>query len=229
MSKHIGIIGVSAEGAALCFRTICLEGADVLGRHGHPEVSMHLFPLSRYMKAADGGDWDSVGALLLATARNLVRLGAEILICPDNTVHQAFDFASERVDVPWIHIADVVADEAEARGFLQLGVLGTRHLMEGPVYPSRLESRGVGFRIPDDADRTRVDRVIFDELVAGKIAERSRQEFVEIIARLRDAGCDGVVLGCTEIPLLIDDSVSPLPTLDSTRLLARAALKLSTA
>jgi aspartate racemase len=229
MSKHIGIIGVSSEGAALCFRTICLEGAEMLGRHGHPEVSMHLFPLSQYMEPADRGDWDSVGALLLATARKLVGLGAEILVCPDNTVHRAFDFASERVDVPWIHIAEVVADEAVERGFRQLGILGTRHLMEGPVYPSRLETRGLDFRIPDDADRARVDSVIFDELVAGEIADGSRREFVEIIDRLRDTGCDAVVLGCTEIPLLIDDSVSPLPTLDSTRLLARAALRLSTA
>lgn len=190
---------------------------------------MHVQSLGRYMEPVERGDWEGVGVLMLGSARKLASIGAEILICPDNTVHEGIDFARERVDVPWIHIADVVADEAKRREHRRLAILGTRNLMEGPVYPSRLEPRGVEYRFPEAAERERINTIIFDELVKGDFRDTSRSVFVEIIGGLRDAGCDAVVLGCTEIPLLIDDSVSPLPTLDSTRLLARAALLEATA
>jgi aspartate racemase len=227
-AKHIGIVAVSAEGAALCYRTICAEGAGLLGPHCHPEVSMHTYPLSRYMEHVDAGQWEEAGRLLLHSARLLVDAGAQILICPDNTLHQALDLVRGESPAPWLHIADEVAAGAATRRFTRLGVLGTRYLMEGPVYRSALARLGIGCEIPDAAPRERINKIIFSELVYGRVDDEARQDFQQVIAGLGDRGCDAVVLGCTEIPLLISDADSPLPTLDSTRILARAALREAT-
>ncbi len=225
MADHIGIVAVSAEGAALCYRTICVEGARRLGPHAHPEITLHTTPLADYMAPIRDGAWGEVGRLMLASAVKLAQAGADFLICPDNTVHQAFDadFLA-RSPRPWLHIAEVVAASAVERGFRRIGVLGTRYLMEGPVYPDKLRACGLEHEIPAAADRGTIDDVIMNELVYGRFEPPARRAFGEIIGRLAGRGCDAVVLGCTEIPLLIDDESSPLPTLDSTRLLARAAL-----
>lgn len=225
---HIGIVACSAEGAALCYRSIAAEGATQLGRHAHPEVSMHTYPLSDYMRRMDANDWDGVAALMASSAEKLAKVGADFLICPDNTIHQAFDAAAARSTLPWLHIAEVVAEDAARRGFRRLALLGTRFLMEGPVYPEKLAPRRIEHTIPEPGERARINAIIFDELVNARFEEASRADFVRIIDRMKRAGCDAVVLGCTEIPLLIDDSVSPLPTLDSTRLLARAAVRKAT-
>jgi len=227
-SKHIGIVAVSAEGAALCYRTICTEGAAILGAHSHPQVSMHTNPLRDYTRLIDAGRWEDAGALLLESAQKLVRVGAEILICPDNTLHQALDLVRDRSPVPWLHIAEEVATTAAARGFERLGILGTLFLMEGPVYPAKLSHRGIAREIPGRAERERLDRIIYDELVYGRFEEGSRQYVRQLIRDLGERGCDAVVLGCTEIPLLISEADSPLPALDSTRILARAALREAT-
>jgi aspartate racemase len=224
-ARHLGIVAVSAEGAALCYRTIAAEGAALFGRHAHPETSMHTTPLAEYRRRVDAGRWEEVGEMLLASGERLRRIGAELLLCPDNTVHQGLDLVRARATLPWLHIAEEVAAVAEARGLRHLLLLGTRALMEGPVYGAKLGARGIAHEIPDDADRARVNAVIFEELVYGRVEEPSRRQFARIIAAGRARGCDGVVLGCTEIPLLIDDASSPLPTLDSTRILARAALR----
>lgn len=225
---HIGIVACSAEGAALCYRTIASEGATQLGRHAHPEVSMHTYPLSDYMRRIDASDWDGVAALMASSAEKLAKVGADFLICPDNTIHQAFDAAAARSTLPWLHIAEVVAEEAARRGFRRLALLGTRFLMEGPVYPEKLAPRRIEHAIPEPDERTRINAIIFDELVNARFEESSRADFARIIDRMKRAGCDAAVLGCTEIPLLIDESVSPLPTLDSTRLLAKAAVRKAT-
>jgi len=224
-SKHIGIVAVSAEGAALCYRTICTEGAARLGPHAHPEVTMHTYPLAEYMRHVEADRWYSAADLLLSSANVLVRAGAELLICPDNTLHQALDLVRDRSLVPWVHIAEEVAAAAAASGFKRLGVLGTRYLMEGPVYRDTLRSRAIGCEIPEPAERDRINSVIFDELAYGRLEASSRREYQRIIERLATRGCDAVVLGCTEIPLLIEPADSPLPVLDSTRTLARAALR----
>jgi aspartate racemase len=226
--KHIGIVAASAEGAALCYRTICAEGPAVLGAHNHPEITMHTFPLAAHMEPIYAGRWDDAARLLLASADKLVTAGAELLICPDNTVHQALDLVRDRAPAPWLHIAEEVASVAAAHGFKRLGVLGTRYLMEGPVYPSKLAARGIAGEIPDAPDRDRINAIIFDELVYGRFDEGPRREFQTIIRTLQTRGCDAVVLGCTEIPLLISQEDSPLPVLDSTRILARAALREAT-
>jgi len=226
--KHIGIVAVSAEGAALCYRTICAEGAAMLGPHAHPEITMHTYPLREYMRHLDAGRWPDAARLLLSSGRKLAEAGAELLICPDNTLHQALDLVRAESAVPWLHIAEEVAAIAQARGYRCLGILGTRYLMEGPVYRSKLAAKGIRHEIPDDDVRGRINDIIFDELVAGRFEDRARQYFQRTIRALGERGCDAVVLGCTEIPLLISEADSPLPALDSTRILARAALREAT-
>ena len=225
MPQHIGIVGCSAEGAALCYRTICQEGEQFLGRYGHPAVSMHTHSFAHYMRAIEGDDWRGVGELMLSSADKLAGAGADFLICPDNTIHQALPFIRSRLPRPWLHIAEVVAEEAVRRGFRCLGLLGTRWLVESEVYPQALTARGLKYLRPEPAQRAEVNRIIFDELVCGVFKPEAAAYHQRVISRLKDAGCDAVVLGCTEIPLIMNDGNSPLPTLDSTRLLARSALR----
>jgi aspartate racemase len=225
MTQHIGIVGVSAEGAALCYRTICLEGEQYLGPYDHPEVSMHTHSLGEYMKRIERDDWAGVGDLMISSAEKLAKAGARFLICPDNTVHQAFAYIEPRSPLPWLHIADVVGDEATARSFRRLGLTGTKWLVESDVYPERLKARGVEYVRPTAGEREEINRIIFDELAYGVTQAAAVSSFQRVIARMQQDGCDAVVLGCTEIPLLMNDSNSPLPTLDSTRLLGRAALR----
>ena len=217
--KHIGIAACSAEGAALCYRTICTEGAQLLGEaHAHPEVSMHTPSLAVTMDLIYRGDWQSVGEVMLDSALKLERMGCDFLICPDNTLHQALPYVIPRSPLPWLHIADAVLDEAKARGFGRVGLTGTKWLVEGPVYPKDLVR-------PDAAEREEINRIIMDELVCGVFKPSGVEYFQRVMDKMKRAGCEAVVLGCTEIPLIMNDANSPLPTLDSTRLLARAALR----
>jgi aspartate racemase len=222
---HIGIVACSTEGAALCYRTISLEGAQMMGTHDHPEVSLHSHSLAKYMKCVRANDWAGVAELVMSSADKLTRSGADFLICPDNTIHQAFDLVEHRSPRPWLHIARVVAAEAQKRHFRRLAVLGTKYLMEGPVYPGALKAAEIGCRVPEKDQRERIDQIIFDELVNAQFLPRSLDYFAEVIRGMKNEGCDAVVLGCTEIPLLVTPEASPLPTLDSTRLLARAAVR----
>ena len=225
MSKHIGIVGCSAEGAALCYRTICEEGAHALGAYAHPEVTLHTPSLARYVDCLNAGDLAGVAELMLASARKLAAAGADFLICPDNTIHQAFELMAPRSPLPWLHIADVVAAEAAARGFRRVGLTGTRWLVDSAVYPHRLAARGIACVRPGEDERSEINRIIMEELVPGVVKADSVARFQAVLGGLREQGCDAVILGCTEIPLIISDANSPLPTLDSTRLLARAALR----
>lgn len=229
MPQHIGIVACSAEGAALCYRTICTEGAQLLGPHDHPEISMHTHSLAHYVGHLDRDDWQGVGELMLSSASKLARAGADFLICPDNTIHQALPLVQPRSPRPWLHIADEVAQEAVARGHRRLAITGTRWLVGSEVYPRALAARGLAFQRPSDDELDEINRIIMDELVYGTFKPASIATFQRVIERLKRDGCDAVVLGCTEIPLIMSDSNSPLPTLDSTRLLARAALRRATA
>jgi aspartate racemase len=227
--RHIGIVACSAEGAALCYRTICVEGAARSGGYAHPEVTLHTPPLVDYVACLDRGDWAGVAELMLGSARKLAAVGADFLICPDNTIHQAMPQVVPRSPLPWLHIADVVAAHAAGRRLRRLGVLGTRWLVDGDVYPHALAARGLGCVRPTAADRDEVHRIIMDELVHGALRPEATAAVRRVVERLTGDGCDAVVLGCTELPLILDDARSPLPTLDSTRLLARAALHTATA
>lgn len=224
MPLHIGIVGCSAEGAALCYRTICAEGAALLGAHRHPEVSMHTPSLHRYVELLDAGDLPGVASLMLESATKLARSGADFLICPDNTIHQAYSYVEPRSPVPWLHIAQVVAAEASDRGYRRLGLTGTRWLVDSTVYPDALAARGIECVGPDAAERDEISRIIMEELVDGIFNPAAAAYLRAVTSRFENRGCDAVVLGCTELPLIIDDGNSALPTLDSTRLLARAAL-----
>jgi len=225
MSQHIGIVACSAEGAALCYRTLCIEGAQLLGPHAHPEISLHSHSFADYMKCIYRGDWQGVGELMLSSANKLARIGADFLICPDNTIHQALPYVEPRFALPWLHIAATVAAEAAERGFRRLGLTGTRWLVQSEIYPEKLAAQGLACVRPNPAEREEINRIIMDELVYGVFKPEAVSYFQQVVGRMKDEGCDAVVLGCTEIPLLIDDSNCPLPTLDSTRLLARAALR----
>jgi aspartate racemase len=177
------------------------------------------------MACIDEGDWQGVAELMLASANKLAGSGADFLICPDNTIHRALPLIEAHSPLPWLHIAEVVAGHAAERGFRRVGLTGTRWLVESEVYPQRLAARGIEFLRPSADERDAVNRIIMDELVCGVFAPASTAYLLQLIARLKAEGCDAVVLGCTELPLVVDDSNSPLPTLDSTRLLARAALR----
>ena len=229
MPRHIGIVACSAEGAALCYRTVCVEGAEILGEHDHPEVSMHTHSLAEYMKCIYRDDWKGVGDLMLSSANKLAKIGADFLICPDNTIHKSLPYFIERSPLPWLHIAEVVAEEAVGRGFRRVGVTGTKYLVESEIYPDKLTARGLQFVRPKPEERVEINRIIFEELVYGVFKPEAVAYFQGVIARMKGEGCDSVVLGCTEIPLIMNDANSPLPTLDSTRLLARAALRRATA
>lgn len=225
MTRHIGIVACSAEGAALCYRTICSEAAAVMGPHAHPEISLHSYSLADYMEPIERGDWRAVSEIMLSSANKLAASGAEFLICPDNTIHQAMMYVTERSPLPWLHIAKVVAEEAAKRGYHRVALTGTRWLVESGVYPEQLTAREIEYCRPKAEERAEINRIIMDELVYGVFKPESVAYFQQVIARMKDEGSDAVVLGCTEIPLILNDENSPLPTLDSTRLLARAALK----
>ena len=225
MTGHIGIVSCSAEGASLCFRTICSEGAATLGPHGHPEITLNASSLATYVAAIERGDWQAVGDLMLESAAKLARVGADFLICPDNTIHQAMPYVLPRSPLPWLHIAEVVVASAVERGFKRVGLTGTGWLVESDVYPQKLEPHGLSYVRPEASERAELGRIIMDELVPGIFKPEATAYLQQVITRLKERGCDAVVLGCTEIPLIINDANSALPTLDSTRLLARAALQ----
>ncbi len=224
MVKHIGIIGCSAEGAALCYKTICIEAQEKLFKYRHPEITMHTPPLSDYMQHIWNGNWEGVAELMLNSARIVSKAGADFAICPDNTIHQAYELMISKSPIPWLHIAEVVGEEAKQKKFKHLGILGTKYLMNSPVYHDVLKKFRISCEIPVVSDQDKVDKIIFEELVNGVFSEESRKEFNKIIQKLAKNNCDAVILGCTEIPLLVDPNDCPLPTLDSTRLLARAAI-----
>jgi aspartate racemase len=196
-----------------------------MGAHMHPEITMHTHPLGVYMPAIRAGDWRTVADLMLSSARILAGAGADVLLSPDNTIHEAMPLVRDASPLPWLHIAESVARQARARGFSRLAITGTTYLMTGPVYPETLGRFGLACEIPGAEDRETINRIIFDQLVYGDIREESRRAFNAIYGRMKARGCDAAVLGCTEIPLLVDPDDCPLPTLDSTRLLARAAIE----
>jgi aspartate racemase len=223
--KHIGIVACSTEGAALCYREIALAGGARIGRYAHPEVSLHSHSLADYMERIERADWDGVAERMLSSAEKVARNGADFIICPDNTIHIAFDKVAPRSPRPWLHIAEIAAAEARRAGYKSIGILGTLYTMQGPVYPEKLGAAGLGWQVPEPEQQERIHQITFDELVNAVFTADSLHFFQEVIGDLKRQGCDAVVLACTEHPLLVRPQDSPLPTLDSTRLLARAAVE----
>src|SRR5258706_13358619 len=225
MAKHIGIVACSAEGAALCYRAIAQAAEPILGAHNHPVVTMHSIAMGEWMPAFNSGDHKVVGEFMLRSAEIVAQAGAAFAICPDNSAHLSWEHFIHRSPIPWLHIAEVVAQEAQRKGWKKAALLGTRFTMTGPVYREMFTRYGMEVAPPSAADQQMVDSVIFDELVHGVVKEESRRRYNGVVARLKAQGCDCVILGCTEIPLLVRADDCPLPTLDSTRLLARAAVQ----
>ena len=223
--KHIGIVACSSEGAALCFREICSEGFKLQGEHTYPEITLHSFPMSKYMAYVQLLDWEGVADVLIESARKVASAGAEFLICPANTAHAAFPFLKNRLPIPWLHIGEVVAEMADSIGYRKLGILGTKILMDSSIYPDVLKRFSIDSITPGEVTKERINELIYNELVSGSFTDETRAYFVEIISELQTMGCDAVVLGCTEIPLVVCQQDVDIPLLDSTRLLAAAALK----
>jgi aspartate racemase len=222
--RHIGILAHSGDGAALCFLTAVREGAARMGPHDHPPITLSILPMAACMDAWARTDLVFLRAELMRTAKTLAHAGCEFFVCPDNTAHQALEHSGAPFPIPGLHIAEAVTAKAAEDGRRRLGVLGTKWLMEGPVYRDACARRGIEMKIPGEKRRTYIQQAIFEELCQGKVLDATRRTFVDVIGELQAEGCDAVVLGCTEIPLLIDDSCSPLPTLPSTQLLAKAAV-----
>ncbi len=225
MAKHIGIIAVSSEGAALCYRTIFQESFAIMGKFVHPEVSMHTHSLKQYMDYIEKGDWDGVASLMVSSAKKLAAAEADFGICPDNTVHMAFEKVKSQSPIPLISITETVAKECQSKGYKKVGILGTKYTMQGSVYRDALSKREIEMIVPDGDDLEKVNSIIFDELVPGRISKSSSKDIIRVIQKFKKSSCDAVILGCTEIPLVVDSENSPLPVIDSTRLLARRALE----
>ena len=225
--KHIGILAHSFEGATLCFRTACLEGVKRLGPHMHPEITMTCSPMALVLEAWERGDNKKLRGFFMEDAKKLAAAGCDFFVCPDNTAHIALESPGDKFPIPGLNIGEVVADQAAAAGRKKIGILGTKYTMTGPVYPGALGRRGIGWAVPDEADRKTVDDIIFDELCLGSFTDPARDAYVRIIDKLKADGCDAVALVCTEIPLLITQEVSSLPILDSTRLLAATAVEVA--
>lgn len=225
--KHIGILAHSFEGATLCFHTACLEGVARLGPHMHPEITLTCSPMALVLDAWERGDNAELRGFFMKDAEKLAAAGADYFVLPDNTAHIAMESIGGPFPIPGLHIGEVVAEEAARNGYRKVGILGTKYTMNGPVYPGAFGRRGIGWAVPSADDQKLVNDVIFDELCLGEFKDSSRQGYVRIIEKLKQEGCDSVALVCTEIPLLVTPDVSPLPTLDSTRLLAKAAVEVA--
>jgi aspartate racemase len=226
--NHLGILAHSIEGASLCLRTFAQHGSAALGRHQHPDVTLDCIAMGHSMPAWDRGDHGPIREILARSVRRLAAAGAEFFVCPDNTAHIALGVDGPPLALPGLHIADVVAAQAVRDGRCRVGILGTRYTMDSDLYPAALAAVGIDAAVPEPADRETVNSIIFDELVDGVFTGAARARYVRVIEDLRERGCDAVALACTEIPLLISDDDSPLPTLDSTRLLAAAAFDVAT-
>jgi len=222
--KHLGILAHSFEGATLCYREACLEGVRRLGPHSHPEITMTGVGMQLLMPAWEAGDLAVIRTTFEEDARKLAAAGSDFFVCPDNTAHIALESAGADFAIPCLHIGEIVAERAHTEGRRKIAVLGTDYTMTGPVYPGALGRRGIDWMTPGSDDRRLIHRIIFEELCLGVFSDASRDAYVRIIEKLAAQGCDAVALVCTEIPLLITADVSPLPILDSTRLLARAAV-----
>lgn len=221
---HIGIVAGTAEGAALCYRTLCLEAESVMGRrHAHPEVTLHSFSLHRYMDAIDQDNWEGVAVLMSQSSAKLTQVGADVIICPNNTLHKAFSLVES--SVPWIHIAKPVLREVVAHRWRRVGILGTQTVMEGSIYSEPLHQSNIDLIVPEREARARIQHIIRHELIAGVRTVKSAMFVQEVIAEMALNGAEAVILACTELPLLMAGYQEAVSLLDSTRLLSRSALR----
>jgi aspartate racemase len=225
--KHIGILAHSAEGAGLCFLEACHAGEAKLGEHNHPDITLDIIAMGAAMKLWERHDYAAVRAILARSCDRLAAASADFFVCPDNTAHLALECDGPPLALPGLHIAEIVAQTAKTKGFRCVGLLGTKWTMDGEAYAKVFARAALDYRVPPPDKRADMNTIIFDELVRGKFLDTSRARVVAMIEGLKREGCDAVALSCTEIPILVTQKVSPLPVLDSTRLLARAAVEVA--
>jgi len=222
--KTIGIVAHSYEGGALCFLTACREGGVLLGTHMHPSIVLSAIPMGLSMPGWQTDDYSEVSKYLAAGVDHVTKAGADFFICPDNTAHLVLEKFISKLPIPGLHIAEVVGHEIVSNGWKRIGLLGTQWTMTGTVYANVLEARRLVKIIPDEPVRTKINNAIFNELCLGIFRQETINLFVNTIADFKTKGAECVILGCTEIPLIITEDNSPLPVLDSTRLLAQYAV-----
>lgn len=227
--KTIGIAAHSAEGAGLCFLTAARVGGERLGEHMHPNIVLSAIPMALSMPGWNAGDLAQVTPHLVDGVRMLEHAGADFFVCPDNTAHIALEQCLGDMPLPGLHIAQVIGQEADRRGFSRVGLLGTRWTMTGPVYPRALATRSVELLTPEADEQDTLHGLIFDALCNGRFGPDVTAPFLRAIERLQERGAEAVILGCTEIPIIVSDENSALPTLDTTRLLARYAVEVAVA
>ena len=227
MPKHIGIAAVSPEGSALCYRDIFRYASKRLGERGHPHVTLHNSPFEKYVTAVYRDDWQTIGELLAASAKILAAAGAEFAIVPDNLMQHGVPLAESISPIPWLTMTDLVTEAIVADGRKKVGVIGTKMVMFGSTYQAHLGLKGIRCGVPDEADAEIVDTIIFKELVIGYVRPESICRLLAVIERLKDKGCEGVILASTEVPLAISSENCPLPVYDSTQLLAEGAVRVA--
>lgn len=225
--RHIGILQYSLEGAQLCYREIAEQAMARLGEHHHPVITMTGLSMHETLLAWDAKDFAFLAPHTAEVVDRLAAAGADFFVMPDNTAHMALERVRQPLALPGLHIAEVVMEEAKRRGYRRLGITGTAWTMQGNVYPDACARHGFDWQVPDVATQAELHRIIMDQLCMGEFLERSIARFVAATEELRAGGCDAVVLGCTEIPLILNESNSALPVLDTTRLLAKAAVELA--
>ena len=225
--KTIGMIGgMSWESSIEYYRIINQTTRETLGGLHSAKSIMYSVEFAEIEELQHQNRWQETSRILIGAARNLEKAGANFIIICTNTMHKVYDDVQNNIQIPMLHIADATAEEIQARGITKIGLLGTRFTMEEDFYKGRLtEKYGLKVIIPSPAEMEEVHRVIYEELCAGKILESSKDKYSDIITGLVNEGVEGIILGCTEIGLLIKSQDSPVPLFDTTEIHANAAVR----
>lgn len=225
VAKHIGIVAVSPEGAALFYRQIFRRAAQMLESHDHPRVTLHNEPLALYIDAVKAGDWHAVGDLLRRSAEILATSGAAFCLTPDNAVQHGIHLAEAGSPIPWLTMPELVARALESDGRKVVGLIGTKMVTTASTYQTVLGLRGIQVLAPEPEEADDLDRIIFTELIYGEIKADSQAKVLRTIQNLAQRGCEAVILGSSEAPLLVTEANAPLPVYDAADLLARGAVQ----
>lgn len=224
MPKNIGIVAVSPEGSANCYRIIGRRCSDISDPAQRPSVLLHNRPLSTYVEALNRGDWPRVAELLRESASALLHAGADFCVLPDNVCHHALPMAESGSPIPWLNMINLVADALKNSGCRSVGLIGTRFVTYGSTYQIALGLRGMHLHVPPDDETTAIDHILFDEAVHNRVRPASRERVLNSVKSLKDRGCEALILGATEAGMLVDATESPLPLFDPVELLADAAI-----
>jgi len=223
-AKTIGIVGITAEGASLCYRTIVAESARALPDGAHPPIAMYTGSFAALNERLSRRDWPGVGALISDSIERLVSSGAELIIMPANATHYAVDYFLPQCPVPFLSIVDVSADACVQGRYARVAVLGIGLTMTDGLYDHPLRSHGIEPMTPTPDEQAALNQIIYGEIIPARVTATTAPRIVEILAALRERGAEAAILACTELPLVISEENTPLPFIDTTRLLARTAL-----